>query len=86
MHDPLGDGNCQFAALCYALRELGIYRSPDTMRVEVVQFIEEHDMVHGMHLELFTGLSWQQCLEEMSKSGTYSDEITLRAMANMFNV
>lgn len=30
--------------------------------------------------------SWRQYLEEMSKSGTYGDEITLRAIANMFNV
>lgn len=30
--------------------------------------------------------SWQQYLEEMSKSGTYGDEITLRGIANMFNV
>ena len=43
-------------------------------------------MVDGMHLELFTGLSWRQYLEGMSKSGTYDDENTLRAMANMFNV
>ena len=84
-HDPLGDGICQFAALCYALRELGIYRSPDTLGVEVVQFIEEHDMVDDMHLELFTGLSWRQYLEETSISGTYGDEIILRAMVNMFN-
>ena len=35
-HDPLGDDNCQFAALCYALRELCIYRSTDTLRVKVV--------------------------------------------------
>ena len=36
--------------------------------------------------ELFTGLSWRQYLEEMSKSGTYGDEITLHAMANMLLV
>ena len=46
----------------------------------------EHDMVDGMHLELFTGLSWRQYPEEMSKSGTYGDEITLHAMANMLLV
>ena len=42
-------------------------------------------MVDGMHLELFTGLSCRKYLEEMSKSGTYSDEITLSEMANLFN-
>ena len=85
-HDSLGDGNCQFAALCYSLREMGSYRSQDTLRVEVVQFIEEHDIADGNHLELFTSLSWQQYLKEMSKIGTYDDEITLGAMANIFSV
>ena len=47
-HDPLVDGNCQPVALSYALRELGIYRSSETLRVKVVQFIEEHDMVDGI--------------------------------------
>ena len=42
--DPFGDGTCQFAVLCYALRELGINRSPDTLTIEVVQLIEKHDM------------------------------------------
>ena len=55
--DALGDCNYQFAVSCYALRELDIFRSPDTLRVKVVQIIEEYDMVDGMHLELFAGLS-----------------------------
>ena len=39
-----------------------------------------------MRLELFTDFLWRQYLEEMSKSRTYENEITLRVMANMFNV
>ena len=39
-----------------------------------------------MRLELFTDFPWRQYLEEMSKSRTYENEITLRMMANMFNV
>lgn len=39
-----------------------------------------------MRLELFTDFPWRQYLEEMSKSRTYENEITLRVMANMFNV
>ena len=58
MHDSLGECNCQFAALCYTLKGLDIYRSPDTLRVEVVQFIKEHGMADDMHFELFTVLSW----------------------------
>ena len=39
-----------------------------------------------MHLELFNGVSGRQCLEEMSKSRMYGDEIAICAMAYMFNV
>ena len=39
-----------------------------------------------MRLELFTDFPWRQYLEEMSKSRTYENEITLRMMANIFNV
>ena len=55
--DALGDSNYQLAASCYALKELEFFRSPDTLRLKVVQIIEEYDMVDGMHLELFAGLS-----------------------------
>ena len=36
VHDPPGDGNCQFSALRFALRNIGLHRSPETLRREVV--------------------------------------------------
>lgn len=30
--NPLGDGNCQFSALCFWLRSIGIERSPETLQ------------------------------------------------------
>ena len=38
-HNPVGDGSCQFGAVSYHLTRLGIFRSPDTLRDEVVQFL-----------------------------------------------
>ena len=53
----------------------------------VINYLEENDMTDdGFPLELFAGMPWCQYLEEMVKDGTYGDEITLRAMANLFNI
>ena len=39
VYDPPGDGNCQFSALCFALRNIGLHRSPEYLRIEVVQYL-----------------------------------------------
>ena len=38
IYNPPGDGNCQFAALAHQLNALGIFRSPETMREEIVTY------------------------------------------------
>ena len=35
-------------------------------------------------MELFAGIPWSQYLNEMGTDQTYGDEITLRAIANIF--
>ena len=37
--DPPKDGNCQFSALCFFLRSIGIERSPETLRREIVKYL-----------------------------------------------
>lgn len=86
MYDPPGDGNCQFSALCFALRNIGFHRTAETLRTEVVNYLTKNDMVSGVSLGLFAGIPWQQYLQEMARDGTYGDEITLRAISNIFNV
>ena len=42
VHNPPGDGNCQFAALSHQVRRLGILRSPETMRKEIVMYLKSN--------------------------------------------
>ena len=40
--NPAGDGNCQFAAVAHAFQDVGIYRSNETLRREVVQYLSDN--------------------------------------------
>ena len=85
--DPPKDGNCQFSALCFFLRSIGIERSPETLRREIVKYLRENpNDSEGFPLELFAGQGWADYLAEMNKEGTYGDHITLQAASNIFNV
>ena len=41
-YNPPGDGSCQFATLAYQLSALGIFRSAETMRREIVGYLEKN--------------------------------------------
>ena len=87
LYDPPGDGNCQFCYVAFALRDLHIFRPAETLRNEIVSYLNTHDYFSdGIPLELFVGIPWSQYITEMARSGTYGDEITLRTICNMFNV
>ena len=64
--NPLGDGNCQFAALANQMSALGIFRSQETLRKEIVQYLEENPLdVDGFPLlELVPEFnSWEDYLQ-----------------------
>ena len=86
--DPPKDGNCPFSALCFFLRRIGIERSPETLRKQIVRYLREHpNDLEGIPLELFAVQGWAEYLAEMNKDGTYGDHIyTLQAASNIFNV
>lgn len=87
IHNPAGDGNCQFSALCYHLSGIGIYRSAETLRKEIVQYLRNHPYgADGFPLELFIGQPWDQYLSTMENDGTFGDHITLQAVADIFLV
>ena len=85
--DPDKDGNCQFSALCYHLAKIGIYRSPETLRKELVEYLMNHPSgADGFPLELFIGMPWEQYLAAMSNDGVFGDHLTLQAAANVFMI
>ena len=86
-YNPKGDGNCQFEALCYWLERLGIYRSVETLRDEIAEYLSQHPYNADWDpLEYFTGIPWDDYLETMAKNGEYEDHITLQAAAEILSM
>lgn len=81
--DPPNAGNCQFSALCNQLTQIGIFRSPKTLREELVEYLQTHpDGADGFPLELFVGSPWDEHLKSMA----CNDHLTLQAAANVFQI
>ena len=86
-YNPPGNGNCQFDAMCYLLHLTGIHRSARSLREEIVQYLAENPYnCEGFPLELFAGTPWAHYFTAMAQNGTYEDQLTLQAAAELFNV
>ena len=68
LFNPAGDGNCQFAAIAHALQDVWIYRSNETLRREVVQYLSDNP----------------NAADTMAQNSTYGDQLSLQAMANLY--
>lgn len=82
-HDPDPDGNCQFAAVAHQLSIIGIYRDISTLRQEAVQHVRDKRLFYEtfVHNETFDA-----CIDNMSKEGTYDDNLTLIALMREYNL
>ena len=88
-YNPPGDGSCQFAAVANQLSALGIFRLAETMREEIVRYLQTTTVDNeGFPLLEFLPefTSWEQYLEYMARYNTFGDQITLFAAANLINV
>ena len=62
-------------------------RSPEKVREEIVQYLENNPTdPEGFPLELYAGVPWSQYLQSMTTDGTYGDQITLQAAADLYNI
>ena len=69
--------------LCFWLSHLGIFRSAETIREEVVQYLEEHpNNAEGIPLQLFVAVPWSQYMREMLTDDTYGDQLTFQTAAD----
>ena len=86
-YNPSGDGDCQFSALSYFLQRIGVYRSANIIRREIVQYLSENpNNSEGQPFKYFAGLLWSRYLNNMAQSGTYGDHITLQTASNLNNI
>ncbi|GAX75657.1 hypothetical protein CEUSTIGMA_g3101.t1 [Chlamydomonas eustigma] len=76
----VGDGNCQFRALSNEL--YGTQEDHVKVRGDVVQYIKDH----ADDFSPFLDEDFNAYVKAMSKSGTWGDELTLRAACEMFGV
>ena len=91
MYNPPGNGNCQFAAVVHQLNTLGIFRSPETMRDEIVDYLQNNPVDNDgfpllQHLIDSEFPSWQEYLQYMARKNTFGDQLTLFAAANLYNI
>lgn len=75
------DGNCQFRALSQEL--YGSQRYHQSVRSRVLQHLRRHEADYGA---FFEGGEFQKYISNMTKSGTWGDELTIRAAAEAFGV
>ena len=64
--------NCQFSVICESLRTVGIDRSEEIAREEIVEYLENHP-----HLQNFTTVEGPTYIENMAQDGTYRDHLTV---------
>ena len=86
--DPTPNGDCQFSAVADQHETIGVHRSAETLRQEVVSDLRRNPILHdGTPLDNFVGRNnLLAYLMSMSHSGTFGDHITLSRMSEMFNV
>jgi len=86
--DPLPDGNYQFEALADQLLQVGVHRSGDTLRREIVQDLRNHPIALDLSpIDAFVAENdLESYLASMMNTGTYGDHITLQRAAQMFCV
>lgn len=83
-YDPPKNGNCQFSAICKFLNSIGIHRSNQTIREDIVNYLENNPTAaDGTPLQNFTDLPWPIYLSSMSQNGTFGDHITLQAASDL---
>ena len=75
VYDPPPDGNCQLSALAFALAHIGIFRSAQTLREDVIRYLRAHHRIpEGSRIQDFLSIDLDQYIRSMSRNGAYGNE------------
>jgi len=86
-YDPLKDGNCQFHALSDQLRLVGIDISHTELRRKVTNHLQEHPYTSdGTFIQEFLNSSLDDYVCRMSRDGCFGDNITLKAVSELYDI
>lgn len=84
--NPKKDGNCQFNCIESQLKTLGLRNYNGTLRAEVAAYIRKSEAdEQGEVMNFLTNNDLRKYLEELTTPGTFGDNITLVAIAKLFN-
>ena len=87
-YDPPGDGSCLFGSVSHQLVRYGIYRSPSTLRAELVNFMRRTPTYNGgVHIQdLILNENWITYLNRLELSTTWADHYEIVGLAVLFNM
>ena len=57
-YDLPGNGNCQFSALCDSLLNFRIFRSPQTLREEILNYLISVESINAEVVRDFSNSPW----------------------------
>lgn len=80
MHVMQGDGNCQFRSVSFCL--YGTEDHHGHVRRKAIEYMRQR----SEEFEMFLGEEYPQYLGGMERSRTWGDELTLRAIAEVYNL
>ena len=87
--DTYGDGNCQFYAISQNVTPETEYDEDDKhacIRHEICEYIRENAERFSMYLDTDETEGLDEYLEEMTQDGTWGDNLTLQAAAELYNL
>ena len=86
--NPEPNGDCQFVAIADQLSQMGVYRSENTLRQEIVRYIVERPCINdGSSISNFVDrCDLESYLDAMSRAGTHGDHITLQICTEIFHI
>jgi len=77
-----GDGNCQFHSISYVLKAFNIQKSYKKLRKKAINYIKDNKKYYE---QFIYDISFKQYIKNL-KNGEYGDNLTLDAMANIYDL